>query len=82
MEKYITSKYASKVEGVCDDRGGSLYQRKDDTYETIMKRLKVYEQQTKPLLEYYNEQGNIININGATTVSVSVNEIINKLGGY
>ena len=47
-----------------------------------MKRLKVYEQQTKPLLEYYNEQGNIININGATTVSVSVNEIINKLGGY
>jgi adenylate kinase len=71
-----------KVEGVCDDCGGSLYQRKDDTYETIMKRLKVYEQQTKPLLEYYNEQGNIININGATTVSVSVNEIINKLGGY
>lgn len=45
----------SKVEGVCDKCGGSLYQRADDNPETIKKRLEIYQEQTKPLIAYYKE---------------------------
>ena len=45
-----------KVEGVCDKCGGSLYQRSDDTVEVIEKRLTVYKEQTRPLLEYFKEK--------------------------
>jgi adenylate kinase len=45
-----------KVEGVCDKCGGSLYQRADDTAETIMNRLKVYQDQTTPLITFYKEK--------------------------
>ena len=44
-----------KVEGVCDVDGGELYQRDDDKEEPILNRLKVYESQTKPLIEYYSK---------------------------
>jgi adenylate kinase len=42
-----------KVEGVCDKCGGSLYQRVDDNPETIRNRLKVYQEQTSPLIAFY-----------------------------
>ncbi len=42
-----------KKEGVCDKCGGELYQRIDDTPKVIKERLKVYERQSQPLLEYY-----------------------------
>jgi adenylate kinase len=42
-----------KVEGICDKCGGSLYQRSDDNPEVIKKRLQVYQEQTRPLLEYF-----------------------------
>ena len=45
-----------KVEGVCDKCGGPLYQRSDDNPEVIKKRLQVYEEQTKPLLEFFKEK--------------------------
>jgi len=45
-----------KVEGVCDKCGGSLYQRSDDTPETIKNRLKVYQGQTCPLIAFYKEK--------------------------
>lgn len=45
-----------KVEGVCDKCGGKLIQRNDDTYETAENRLKVYDNQTAPLLDYYKNQ--------------------------
>ena len=45
----------SKVEGVCDKCGGSLYQRTDDNPETIKKRLEIYQEQTSPLIAYYKE---------------------------
>jgi adenylate kinase len=46
-----------KVEGVCDKCGGELYQRSDDMAEVIRDRIKVYERQTKPILQRYNEKG-------------------------
>lgn len=45
-----------KVEGVCDKCGGPLYQRSDDNPEVIKKRLQVYQEQTKPLLEFYKKR--------------------------
>ncbi|MBN1573444.1 MAG: adenylate kinase [Deltaproteobacteria bacterium] len=46
-----------KSEGKCDKCGGELYQRDDDKEETIKARLKVYADQTEPLIEYYSEKG-------------------------
>ena len=43
-----------KQEGVCDECGGELYQREDDKEETIRDRLRVYHEQTEPLIEYYD----------------------------
>ena len=42
-----------KIEGICDKCGGELYQRDDDKPEVIRERIRVYQEQTQPLLEYY-----------------------------
>ncbi len=44
-----------KIEGQCDQCGGSLYQRADDTEEVISQRLEVYAEQTAPLLDFYSQ---------------------------
>ena len=53
-----------KKDGHCDNCDVELYQRKDDNEETIKSRLEVYNTQTKPLIEYYNKQDNLLNVNG------------------
>jgi len=45
-----------KVENVCDKCGGPLYQRSDDTPEVIKKRIQVYEEQTRPILQLFKEK--------------------------
>jgi len=45
-----------KVNMICDKCGGPLYQRSDDNPEVIKKRIEVYEQQTRPILQYYKEK--------------------------
>jgi adenylate kinase len=54
----------SKVANVCDDCGGELYQREDDSEETIRDRLAVYHQQTEPVLLYYSEQRKLERVAG------------------
>lgn len=46
-----------KQEGVCDKCGGELYQRKDDTEESLKVRLDEYSRQTEPVLDFYEEKG-------------------------
>ena len=53
-----------KKEGVCDRCGGQLQQRADDNEETITKRLKVYQEQTEPLVEYYRKQDKLSVVDG------------------
>ncbi len=48
-----------KVEGICDKCGGELIQRKDDRKETLEARLEDYEKTTSPLVDYYEEKGNL-----------------------
>ncbi len=50
-------------ENVCDKCGSKLFQRKDDYPETIKVRLKVYEEQTEKLIDYYNKQGILVEVN-------------------
>ncbi|MCA1927547.1 MAG: adenylate kinase [Calditerrivibrio sp.] len=53
-----------KVENICDDCGGELYQRDDDKAETIQKRLNVYHDQTSALKDYYKNSGKLHIVNG------------------
>ena len=53
-----------KTEGVCDVDGGELYQRKDDAPEVVRERLRVYHDQTEPLVRYYTEKGLLETIDG------------------
>lgn len=57
-----------KVEGVCDLDGGELYQRDDDTPETVRNRLFVYYKQTAPLVGYYFAKGLLTEVDGAQPI--------------
>lgn len=54
-----------KTEGVCDHCGGELFQRSDDSLETAQNRLKVYDEQTAPLIDYYRSNGLLATIDSS-----------------
>ncbi|ABB16065.1 adenylate kinase [Carboxydothermus hydrogenoformans] len=68
-----------KVEGVCDACGGELYQRSDDSLETVSNRLDVYEAQTAPLKDYYAKTGLLKNIDGTKSIEEVFASIKNAL---
>ena len=61
--------------------GGALIHRDDDTEETVAKRIKVYTNQTQPLIDYYKAKGKLIAVNGDQTPEKVFEEIVKKLGG-
>ncbi|MDD2494469.1 MAG: adenylate kinase [Tissierellia bacterium] len=69
----------SSKEGICDKCGGELLQRKDDTEETVSKRISVYQEQTEPLIEYYTNKGIIINIDGEKPIDEVSRDIVASL---
>ncbi len=64
-----------KKEGVCDLCGGALYQRDDDTEESVQNRLRVYKIETKPLIDYYANLGLITTIDGGGSIKDISGEI-------
>ena len=70
-----------KVWGRCDKCGGELYQRPDDTVEVVKKRLEVYFAQTAPLIDYYNQAGKLLEIDGKGEVNEVGERIIAALHG-
>ena len=65
-----------KVDGVCDNCGGELYQRDDDKEEVVINRLKVYSEQTEPIIEFYRNLGLLKVISAVGDVSeISANAI-------
>ena len=52
---------------VCDDCGGELYQREDDTEATARERIQVYEDNTAPVVERYEERGDLVRVDGEGT---------------
>jgi adenylate kinase len=59
-----------KVAGVCDKDGGELYQRDDDNETTVQNRLKVYWDQTSPLVGYYKNTGVLVDIDGDQDIDI------------
>ncbi|MCU4138741.1 MAG: Adenylate kinase or related kinase [Thermodesulfobacteria bacterium] len=68
-----------KVEGKCDACGGELYQRPDDNEETVRNRLKVYHEQTAPLIEYYRKKGVLFEVDGNKSIEEITQQLINIL---
>jgi len=68
-----------KVEGVCDKCGGQLYQRSDDTPDVIKNRLNVYQQQTKPLLEFFKTENVPFITSTVTSLDQPPEPIVEKL---
>lgn len=62
-EIYHISNKPSSKEGICDKCGGELYQRKDDTVESLSVRLEEYAKNTAPVLDYYEAKGLLVTIN-------------------
>jgi adenylate kinase len=69
-----------KQEGVCDKCNGELYQRDDDNEETVGNRLKVYADQTQPLIDYYTAKGLLRPIEGVGKMSEVFDRIVAVLG--
>ena len=69
-----------KKEGICDVCGAELIQRKDDNEETAANRIEVYNNETKPLIDYYEKAGNIAHIDGTTGLENVFNTIVGILG--
>lgn len=69
-----------KKENMCDVCGGELIQRKDDTVETVTKRIEVYLEQTEPLIDYYGKKGILINIDGKQDIDKVFEDIVASLG--
>lgn len=71
-----------KVEGVCDVCGGQLLQRADESEEAVQVRIDTYNKQTKPLIDYYQMKGELINVNGDQSmdqVTQDIYDILDKI---
>ena len=77
-EIYNIYEHAPKKAGICDNDGGKLVQRSDDTPEVVKERLAAYHRQTKPLADYYARQGVLEIVDGA----VSVEEVRRALNEF
>lgn len=69
-----------KVAGICDIDGGELYQRSDDTKESLLVRLREYKMLTAPVRDYYEGDAAIIDVNATRSVDEVFAEIDEKLG--
>lgn len=74
--------HAPKVEGICDECGGELTQRKDDTVEQLTVRMDEYEKSTKPVIDYYDAKGVVTHVDAAgerSEVFAKIKETLDKI---
>jgi adenylate kinase len=71
-----------KVEGICDNDGGELFQRPDDREEVISQRLQAYDKQTAPLVNYYRRLGLLHEIDASKSVQEVEQEIDQVVAGH
>ncbi len=67
-------------QGKCDECGGELVQREDDKTETIRRRLEVYEEQTLPIIDFYDKRSRVYKINGSQDMKGVTEEIARLVG--
>ncbi|MFG3495400.1 adenylate kinase [Streptomyces sp. NPDC047928] len=70
-----------KQDGVCDVCGGELYQRADDSEETVRTRLEVYHTQTEPIIDHYKAQGLVVTISALGKVNDVTDRAMEALRG-
>lgn len=80
-ENYHIKYMPPKVEGVCDIDGGELYQRDDDTVETVKTRIEVYKEQTEPLINYYKDKDLLVNVDGIQSIEDVFKDIVKLIEG-
>lgn len=76
---YHVESQKPKVEGICDSCGSTLLQREDDKEEIISNRLKIFEEQTLPLKDFYEKRNLLAEIDGTRNVEIVTNDILEKL---
>lgn len=64
-----------KVDGICDTCGGKIIQRKDDSEEVILDRINVYNEQTKPLIDYYKKDNLLKSVDGLGKIDDVVKQV-------
>jgi len=64
----------------CPRCGGEMYQRTDDNEKTVRNRLKVYNEQTKPLIDFYARKGILINIDGDREIDEIFKDVVAVIG--
>lgn len=62
--------------GICDIDGSELYQREDDQKNTVERRIKVYTEQTAPLIEYYSSRSLLVTVDGTKPIEEVTNELL------
>ena len=78
---YHTVSSPPKVQGRCDKCGGELYQRADDTPETVKRRIGVYLTDTAPLIDYYRAANKLIEISGEGDIDSISKSLIEAVSG-
>lgn len=68
-----------KVEGICDVCQTPVIQREDDKEETVLDRIKVYDSQTKPLIDFYNKQDLVFTVDGTLPIDEITNKLVTEL---
>jgi adenylate kinase len=71
----------SRVDGICDPCGGRLHQRDDDREDSIRRRLELYEQQTAPLVGFYDRSGILVRIDASGPAEVVGDLVADALVG-
>ena len=69
-----------QTEGICDVCGGKLIQRKDDLEQTVRRRLRIYNNQTAPVVGYYEKTGSIIHVDGGQSIDQTHRDVMKVLG--
>ncbi len=67
--------------GICDIDGSELYQREDDRTETVTRRIRVYMEQTQPLIEYYRQHGVLVEVDGTKPIEQVTHDLLSVLQG-
>ena len=69
-----------RVTGTCDEDGSELYQREDDSADTVRRRIRVYMEQTSPLIEFYRNEGKLKEIDGTRPIGEVTTVLMTAIG--
>mgnify|MGYP002410022630 FL=1 len=81
-EVYHLEARPPKTPGVCDKCGGELYQRSDDSEETVRNRLAVYHEKTQPLTDLYEKRGILVTVDGRGSIDDVYRRMVGAIRGF